>query len=294
MKYIFAIVLILVILPVYADGVVIGVLEQPQGDTLQKVSARILFEKQNDKWVARKDPNSLKKLDLGQMTWTVAFDSRKIGEVKLFDPDPEKKFINEWYYSRDKIFQIPSNQKIPLVENKSKLFAGWSYTPQYRPLVLVSEPNFADPEQWKPFTPDESYKIKLYVPLRIAIGRFNQFKSYGVNLDQIKPYTFTPEDIMFYKCYSSASGKKLVAIGLNFKKFPGEGMNPAEWKDTWFLLDGENIDFLGRELTLIDSGDYDNDGKSELLFWHSGYDEDGYVLMYNSVSEEVEYLWRYH
>lgn len=52
--------------------------------------------------------------------------------------------------------------------------------------------------------------------------------------------------------------------------------------------------FIARGLTLIDAGDYDGDGASELVFWYSGYNSDGYVLLRADLRRRVEYLWSYH
>jgi len=53
------------------------------------------------------------------------------------------------------------------------------------------------------------------------------------------------------------------------------------------------IEFLGREMRLVDAGDFDADGQSDLLFWHSGYNENGYVLLYDDPRCEAEYTWSY-
>ncbi len=54
-------------------------------------------------------------------------------------------------------------------------------------------------------------------------------------------------------------------------------------------------DFLDEiSLYLIDAGDYDGDGKSEVLFFVSGYNQDGYVMFYNSFQKSVIYTWHYH
>jgi len=45
---------------------------------------------------------------------------------------------------------------------------------------------------------------------------------------------------------------------------------------------------------LLDVGDYDKDGKSEVLFWSSGYNEDGYVLYYDDFRKKVPFKWHYH
>jgi hypothetical protein len=52
--------------------------------------------------------------------------------------------------------------------------------------------------------------------------------------------------------------------------------------------------YLGADLTLVDAGDYDADGVSELLFWQTKYNEDGYVLFDSSFDARCEYRWSYH
>ena len=47
-------------------------------------------------------------------------------------------------------------------------------------------------------------------------------------------------------------------------------------------------------LTLLDAGDYDGDGKSEVVFFLSGYNEDGYALFYDSFRKFVFHTWSYH
>jgi hypothetical protein len=59
-------------------------------------------------------------------------------------------------------------------------------------------------------------------------------------------------------------------------------------------LVGDDTRYLGQDLTLVDAGDYDGDGASELLFWYSGYDEDGYTLVYDGGRKSVDYHWNYH
>jgi hypothetical protein len=45
---------------------------------------------------------------------------------------------------------------------------------------------------------------------------------------------------------------------------------------------------------LVDAGDYDAGGWSEVVFWHSGYDEDGYSLLYRQFHERTDFFWIYH
>jgi hypothetical protein len=47
-------------------------------------------------------------------------------------------------------------------------------------------------------------------------------------------------------------------------------------------------------MELVDAADYDGDGKSELLFWQSAYNRDGYILIFDDLRQRIEYTWRYH
>ena len=47
-------------------------------------------------------------------------------------------------------------------------------------------------------------------------------------------------------------------------------------------------------MTYIDAGDFDANGTSEVLFWFSGYNNDGYVLFTDNLKHRVEFTWHYH
>jgi hypothetical protein len=51
---------------------------------------------------------------------------------------------------------------------------------------------------------------------------------------------------------------------------------------------------LGTGLQLVDAGDYDADGKSELLFWYDGYNSNGYDLFSSDFRKHVKVRWSYH
>jgi hypothetical protein len=50
----------------------------------------------------------------------------------------------------------------------------------------------------------------------------------------------------------------------------------------------------GNELLLIDAGDYDGNGRSELVFRKSSYDYDGYVIYFDDFAKSAEFGWTYH
>jgi len=59
-------------------------------------------------------------------------------------------------------------------------------------------------------------------------------------------------------------------------------------------MDDEFGDDYDSTIMLVDAGDYDGDGDSEVIFWVSRYNHDGYVLFYKQLSRFVEFSWGYH
>ncbi len=282
-------------LTAFAGPLIVGVFEQPQCKRERPISARLLFVKDKTTWWALDDESSpLKDINLILLPkWQVVFGGKDLGNIKLRDPNPSLTNKKDMNYTRDKLYVPDSQKALPIIENDSESFRGWCDVPKTRPLVLVSQPNFTDPEQWKPFSMDNSYKQKLYTPVKVAIGRFKVYYCPRGELPP-EPLEYGPADLVLYKSFRSASGRELVSIGIDPKKYQCDGPREPEWSGNWFLLDGEKIEFLGHQMELVDAGDYDHDGRSELLFWHSGYNRDGYVLMYDGLRQKVEYLWGYH
>ena len=57
--------------------------------------------------------------------------------------------------------------------------------------------------------------------------------------------------------------------------------------------DGETR-YLGPGLILVDAGDYDGNGTSELVMSLSRYNRGGYVLFSNTFIEEARFEFGYH
>jgi hypothetical protein len=64
----------------------------------------------------------------------------------------------------------------------------------------------------------------------------------------------------------------------------------------WFLVsENRTVRRIGSFMSLLDAGDYDNDGKSEVVFFVSQCeDTDGFVLFDASFEHQTSYLWSYH
>jgi hypothetical protein len=86
----------------------------------------------------------------------------------------------------------------------------------------------------------------------------------------------------------------LVALGLDAKLNGCDGPPGDRWARHWFLVVGDRVQHLNSSMTLVDAGDYDSDGRSEVVFWYSGYNKDGYVLFSGGFEKRTEHLWSYH
>lgn len=66
--------------------------------------------------------------------------------------------------------------------------------------------------------------------------------------------------------------------------------------EPWFFVsENGTVRRIGSFMSLLDAGDYDNDGKSEVVFSLSqGENTDGFVLFDASFEKKTSLLWHYH
>ena len=55
-----------------------------------------------------------------------------------------------------------------------------------------------------------------------------------------------------------------------------------------------SISFVGENFSFLDAGDYDADGRSELLFLISGYNRGGYALLFDDFKRSAIFEFSYH
>ena len=67
------------------------------------------------------------------------------------------------------------------------------------------------------------------------------------------------------------------------------------YETRWFLKNKEGIKLIGKAAALVDTGDFDKDGRSEMIFALRRYNRDGYALYAPSEKNPwVEFSWNYH
>ncbi len=164
-----------------------------------------------------------------------------------------------------------------------------------RPLVVVSKANFHDPDNWKPGT----VPADLTKPIRSEFERVYQdlrergpdgeplkrnWKLPGSGLAIVKTYRSTRQlflvetHVKGHKCLFSVNGTTITDLG------------GTQW---FFIDDKKSVRFLGNDWDLVDAGDYDGKGKSEVIFFFgepfNGREE--YVLFYDDFRSNV--TWAY-
>ncbi len=255
---------------------------------------RAVFEKKGNEWQAFPNPcHDAKCLDAlsaqypKTVSWTIAFDGRNLGQVAA---RTMPKFL---FYDSVGYEEITSAGPVPTVGKRSSEFSGFLFDPVYRPLVAVSKPNFKDPENWKP-TP---------LPPEILSGLRQQFRKKFPKVlnckdaieNTLKPWPYRDEDIKVGKTYSSKGHWSLAELYLTGWACDGPQENDSAFESQWYAVGPKGeFKFLESGMWLLDAGDYEGDGKSEVLFAVAGYDLGGYRLYYRDFTKSAEFLFGYH
>lgn len=292
-KHLFGvIVLALAALACQAEPTQIGVVEQPQCAEIPAERARVMFVQTSDGWRAVDSDYNLALPRVEGLNWTLGLNGKNLGRITLKDPAPGTPRLTDPFFARDKLYKPYG--KVPLQANPMHLFEGWCAAPSARPLVIVSAPHVADPQQWKAFSPGMELRHQLYPALRIAMGRTQVAACLDTEAVKARPEYVLETDLVLGRAYRSRSGDVLASVAMAPLPNGCDGPSGAAWSTHWFLLRQGVIDFIGNEMELVDAGDYAGDGNTEFLFWKSGYDNDGYVLIFDDLRREVSYMWSYH
>jgi hypothetical protein len=275
------------------NSVTVGVLEWSQcpADSPVTVNVRPLFGRRGGEWIALTHPEASEAAERSQRVWVVAFDGRNLGFVLTVDTGFHSKYAEN--YTRDHVLPLVPGRSVPRRINAHGAFRGWHscFHRPARPLVLVSLPNFRDPQRWRPFQPDTSGRQAFLGRFRAAVDTVLVCPHGDEKPSQV--WRYGPSDLLFDKSYQDTLGHSLLALRLQQPANACEFTAGPEWSAHWFSV-GRDTLYLASQLELVDAGDYDGDGRSEVLFWHSGYAEDGYTLFYDQFRKRVDYWWSYH
>jgi hypothetical protein len=196
------------------------------------------------------------------MTWTIAFDGRNLGQVESqVDSDEGLTAVQTI---------LTSSAAVPSIGSPSQEFAGLMAngpTKLRRPLIAVSKPYFRDPDGWK----------RTRLPNEIAGVVRKAFRREFPHVDRCKDeeaverhWKFPDSALAFPIAYASNKRSFLMEANLNAGDCGYVDQPDDPLSNPWFFVAADGtVRRIGSFMSLLDTGDYDNDGKSELVFFQS-------------------------
>lgn len=201
------------------------------------------------------------------------------------------------------------------------VFGGHGFQPSRKPLVLASN-EFADsdPELWaEQEVRSDQVSMELQQQLQKHLGSPVQCGQQAPGEDypvqgQVR-FGLSGERLRLRRHYRSATDMELWQVEVldvaTRSCPPFSGDQPGGWAErgsvhVWIYRNGAGQ--FGTIATpyaatargaldryeLIAMRDFDGDGRTELVFWYSGYVRDGYVLFSGSFSKMSTFTWGYH
>jgi hypothetical protein len=275
---------------------ILGVLEENPGAYAGETNSygvRICFQKNGDEW--KSYPSNCQNLEcLWKSTaqfprlvqWTIAFNGKSIGQIAGETPS---EFL---FYSRIGLQKVNSAGAIPSIGKPSTEYSGFLNKPVHRPLAANSQPHFKDPERWAPV------QTSL---LNLGILRKQFQKKYpklcrisGEKESKREVFPYVEDDVRVVKIYESRENWILAHLHIDAMDCSDPGaVFPMD--DPWFVIDPKHYaNYLASGMWLVDAGDYDGNGKSELLFSISRYNRGGYRLFYNRFQKQAAFEYSFH
>jgi hypothetical protein len=278
-----------------SQQVLVGILEDNpgryEGDAHHR-TVRVAFRRERGAWVAFPnncpDPVCVETIAASfpsQVNWTISFDGKRLGQVTGRTPPSFDLYAT---VGQQQILE--NGAPPPTVGKPSEEFAGFLDEPVYRPLVAISTLNYRNPDGWKRSRPRDDVARALRAAFRM---RYPKVENCTTADDQPQPWKYQDTNIDLKNVYASARGWLIAEVVLSESKCDGPAEEPF-WSH-WFVVTPERqIRFLDSNMWLVDAGDYDNDGRSELVFSIDGYNHGGYRLFYDDFTRKAVFEFSYH
>ena len=285
-----------IVLAAVAQGPIVGILEDVPGAYAGQPNVsevRVVFRKVAQGWIAFPsncpDQKCLRSAPLKfprEVIWNIGLDGKPLGKVTARTPSEFK------FYADVGLQEITSKTPIPTVGKRSVEFDGYSDAPVYRPLVANSEPYFNDPDGWKP---SQLGQADIQSFRHAFQQRFPELCRSNKDETKLEPFPYRDQDIQAVQAYASRRGLKIARLHLEGAIACDDTEGGFQIDDPWFALDAQGqFHYLGSGMWLVDAGDYDNDGRSELVFSIDRNNRGGYVLFYKDFTNHAVFEFSYH
>ena len=280
----------------FAQNIILGALEENRGHYVGDSNyrtVRVVFEKKGDAWQAFpsdcEDQACLKAVTSSypsEVKWIIAFDGKNVGQVASRTPSDFR-----WYSDVGQQV-ITSTNPVPTIGARSPEFGGYTDATVYRPLVANSKQYFADPDRWKPFVVSPELTTLLQQAFRTRFPKLCRISQADQSKLEIFPYR--NDEVKAGRAYASGSGSLVARLHLGAVDCQDTEAG-FDIDDPWFFVDTKKaVTYLESGMWLVDAGDYDNDGKSELIFSVNRDNEGGYEIWYDDFKKHSTFKFNYH
>jgi hypothetical protein len=179
---------------------------------------------------------------------------------------------------------------------RSNVFAGWLDKPVHHPLMALANPLPQETPKWTRIRAADA-DARTMLPLLARVRPLVPDCSSG---EPAKGRALTADDVHVGEVWQSASGERLISANLKPERVKACDYTADLLADVWAHDDGHSLvsaipSLSEKETThaLIDAGDFNADGKEEFLFFLGGYNEDGFILVYDQFRRSARFSWSY-
>jgi hypothetical protein len=203
------------------------------------------------------------------------------------------------------LFSSEPSLRIPENGPKDEKYGGFLHEPRLKPQVITSPFPTLIKEGWS----------KSEIPVSVVRLAQKEWREvFGPSLEacevddlsspKFHRINYQDSDLELIESYTSKTEGHLVKLQMTEKYYKCVEMPPKERSPQWFYvsekMEARHILFskwykeFVTDVDFLDSGDYDNDGKNEVIFMLHSYNEDGYVLASDSFKSTAIFTWNYH
>ncbi len=180
----------------------------------------------------------------------------------------------------------------PTVGQATLEFSPDGDTPVYRPLVAVSAPTVSDPDGWKAGSLSPQALVSLHSAFRTQFADVTNCATEGGS--DLMPMIYVDTDVIPSSVSVSAVGWSIATTQLSGYRCDGPFEETAFAAQIFAIAPDGKAQYLGESLKLVDTGDFDGNGKSELVFAIEGGNTGGYDLRFDDFAGRATFAYNYH
>lgn len=164
-----------------------------------------------------------------------------------------------------------------------------------RALVATSRGACGDPAQWKRVVPSPATLSRIDAVNNTA---FRDIQNCGPD-GTLKPYLIQPQDVAIKDAWQSRFGEMYITLKIEPQHqdvlASCDGLPGDQWLDQLFHADTDRgFTWQGAGVRFWDAGDYDEDGRSEVVLRWSRTNNEAYQIRDSAPCLHCVFRWVYH